>query len=385
MVELVTNALRRLDDAVGTDPELAQIAALLHHAEVTIQRPLLLRQVDGTPRYIPSWRCCHSSLKGPACGGLRLDANASAQTTQRHALLMTLKCALLDLPFGGAQGTAAIDAATLDEAARHQIAVLFAESFADAAEQPSDRKGGTEPGTVTSAHDGPPEESGEGAALMLDCMLAEAGRSIDGSTVAIQGFGVAGRAFAEAVLARGGKITAISDQRGTLTREAGLDLTAALAAVSSEGHAYDDTPEAIFRAPANILCLAAASDVVDTERAAALRCGLVVELADAAIMPEADDILRRRGIDVCPDILANTGGIAALHLQWLRGRKPAASSQATLSERWAERLRTMAGHVASVLEETDQDWRRAAYVYALRDLDAIARAQSAFNGEISPS
>lgn len=141
---------------------------------------------------------------------------------------------------------------------------------------------------------------------------------------------------------------------------------------------YDGPPEDILAVDADILCLAGESDAVTHENATELKSPLVIEIANAAINPNADDILRQRDIKVGPDLLFNSGGVTASYLEWLSFRKGGKENLGDIDKLWEDRLLASAHAIAATVEECENDWRLAAMLYALRDLDVIAKSQGLF-------
>ncbi|WP_300376905.1 Glu/Leu/Phe/Val dehydrogenase [Henriciella sp.] len=406
MNPLLKSSVSRMDQAAEADPDLKQIKRLLSLPHEIIERELTLRRADGKNQYARAWRCRYSILKGPTKGGVRFAPDASADEVSRLGFLMTLKCALLDLPFGGAKGAVRIDPGSLSTKERYQLAEAYGELFSDILRPDHDVAA---PDVATSKEDmeamiagidmhenddgrgavtGKPEDvgglalrqgaTGRGAVLILERLASDYGLELNGCRIAVQGIGKAGLQFARSAAECGARIVAMADSQGVVANGDGLDVEKVSQEKADGMLEYSDAPEAILKQEADILCLAAISDAVTSANATDLNCAMVLEIANAAVSPEADDILARKNIKIGPDIVFNSGGVCASYLEWLGYRKGGKENLDNVEEMWRDRLMTSADAIAATVNECEGDWRLAATLYALRDLNAIAEAQGLF-------
>lgn len=407
MTDLLGRAVARMDRVVEADPDLEKIRHLLTYPHELIERELTLRRANGQNAYARAWRCRYNTLKGPTKGGVRFSASATSDEVTRLGFLMTLKCALLDLPFGGAKGAVRIDPSDLTDKERYQLAESYGELFSDILRSDHDVAA---PDAATNAHDmeamlagieqvangeargavtGKPEDlggialrrgaTGRGATIILDRLAGDYGLDLDGCRISVQGIGKAGLEFAREVRDAGACIVAMADSSGTISDPDGLDVEAVAEAKTDGAVDYTGASEDILSIETDILCLAAVSDAVTTANTAQLDCRMILEIANAAISPEADDLLTRQGISVGPDILFNAGGVAASYLEWLSFLSGGPDRIGSFETRWRDRLVTTADTIAAAVDECQGDWRLAAMVCALRDLNAIAEAQGVFD------
>lgn len=408
MTDLLEQAVSRLDSVVAADPDLKDIRRLLSFPAELIERELCLRTAEGETRFARAWRCRYNTLKGPTKGGVRFSPSSTADEVSRLGLLMTLKCALLDLPFGGSKGAVCINAEELSQNERRQLAIAYGELFSDVlradndiaapdiATTPEDMENlieGLKPahnsgseGAVTGKpldKGGLPIRkgaAGRGAVFILKQLQDDFGVDLANCRVAIQGIGKAGLEFARCAATEGATIVAMSDSSGMISSRAGLNPDkVAQQKADGELH-YGDAPDALFKVSADILCLAATSDVLTEKNSTGLEYRMILEIANAAITPTADKILADKGILVGPDILFNSGGVAASYLEWLSFCKGGSDKLGDIEAMWQDRLTSAAGSVAATVDECDGDWRSAALIYALRDLNAIALGQGIFEG-----
>lgn len=407
MSDLLKQAVSRLESVVEADPDLKDVKRLLSLPAELIERKLILRMDEGKTRFARAWRCRYNTLKGPTKGGVRFSASSTADEVSRLGLLMTLKCALLDLPFGGAKGAVQIDPDELSQSERRQLAIAYGELFSDVlradndiaapdvATTPEDMENmieGLEPAHNSGSHGavtGKPIDmgglsiregaTGRGAVFILTELQDDFGIDISKCRVAIQGMGKAGLEFARHIQAAGATIIAMSDSSGMVSAAGGLDADK-IAQQKIDGELdYSDDPDALLTLDTDILCLAATSDVITAKNAGSLKCRMILEIANAAVTSDADKTLADKNILIGPDILFNCGGVAASYLEWLSFCKGGADKLGDIEAMWQDRLTSAAGSVAATVEECNGDWRSAALIYALRDLNAIALGQGLFD------
>ncbi|MEL7686552.1 Glu/Leu/Phe/Val dehydrogenase dimerization domain-containing protein [Citromicrobium bathyomarinum] len=195
---------------------------------------------------------------------------------------------------------------------------------------------------------------------------------------ALQGFGNAGRWFAQAAAQAGHRIVAVADSSGTVSDSEGLDIEALSKTKDETGKvtAFDDgnagssdDPEDVLSAECDVLVFAALGGVIaDADDAKALNCKAIVELANRPILPAADKALADAGIEVVPDILANGGGVTVSHAEWVQGRQGIDWDPEDIDDYLEDRIADAADNVREVMQECDTDMRTAAYAVALRRL-----------------
>ena len=205
----------------------------------------------------------------------------------------------------------------------------------------------------------------------------------DGLDIALQGFGNAGSWFAKAAVEAGHKIVAVSDSSGMVRNDDGLDVNEIFKLKADGGSITDldgDSGDAenLIAEECDVLALAALGGAVDASNADRLNCKAVVEIANIPILAEADEPLRKRGIEVVPDILANGGGVTVSHAEWAQNREGLAWSEERVQDYLEERMKTAAKRVTDLMQEKDIDMRTAAYGAAmLRLCGAISAAGTA--------
>jgi glutamate dehydrogenase (NAD(P)+) len=318
--------------------------------ELVVHFPV--RMDDGSVATFTGIRVQHNVARGPAKGGIRYSPMVDLDEVRALAMLMTWKCAVVNLPFGGAKGGVGVDAHALSEAELERLTRRFATEVSILIGSENDipapdlgtnervmawimdtismHRGYSMPGVVTGKPVpiggtlGRREATGRGVAVVARSVLASAGRSLDGATVAVQGFGNVGSNAARAFEALGARVVAVSDQSGGVYRPTGLDLAGAIAcqeeiADCREHFDGDRLSNAeLLELPVDVLVPAAVEGQITSENAGRIRASYVIEGANGPTTDAADAILADRGITVAPDILANAGGVVVSYFEWVQ-------------------------------------------------------------------
>ncbi len=312
---------------------------------------------DGSVRTFQGFRVLHNHVLGPGKGGIRYHLEVTEEDVVDLATLMTWKCALLDLPFGGAKGGVVCDAKALSETELRRITRRFVHELGSNIGPYTDIPAPdlyTNELTMAWVYDtynalhpgmnnrpvvtGKPLElggsRGRADATGLGCLYAterllEFGllpglESVAGARVAIQGFGNVGAVAARRFMEAGARVVAVSDSQGGVHAPAGLDLNAVLAhrrehgSVVGTAETMTITNEDLLTLDCDILIPAALGGQITADNAAAVKARLVVEAANAPVLPAAEAILAGRGIVVLPDIIANAGGVTVSYFEWVQ-------------------------------------------------------------------
>ena len=297
------------------------------------------------------YRVQHDNARGPFKGGLRYHPHVDQDEARSLASLMTWKTAVVDIPYGGAKGGMNCDPGKLSRGELERVTRRFVQQIHDfigphkdipAPDMGTDAQvmawimneyakfHGFQPACVTGkpvefhGSAGREAATGYGIAICIREMLQRLGRTIRGTTFAIQGYGNVGSFAARFLHEQGGVIVGISDAYGAVLRREGLDLlaldahVAATRRVSGFAGGKDATNEQLLTLDVDVLIPAALGGVFDKEVAESVRAGLIVEAANGPTWPDADEVFQRRGIPVVPDILANAGGVIVSYFEWVQ-------------------------------------------------------------------
>jgi glutamate dehydrogenase (NAD(P)+) len=388
------------------------VAARLRVPERSTIVGVPIRRDDGTFTVFPGYRVQHSTVLGPTKGGIRYDLHVDLGECAALAMWMTWKCALLQLPYGGAKGGVRCNPRELstDELQRltrrltiELLPVIGPEEDIPAPDMATNEQtmawimdtysmqvGHAVPEIVT----GKPitiggsvfrrEATGAGVVMVIERACERLGWRLAGQRCVVQGFGNVGGVAARELDARGATVTAVSDISGGVFNERGLDLHAVVAWIEENGslEGYPDAehvsnPE-LLELPCDILVLAALEDQVTAENAGRIEARMLVEGANGPTSIEADDILAERGIHVLPDILTNAGGVTVSYFEWVQDLGRLFWSREEIREKLAEKLGDAFDRVWQLSDQLELTPRRAAMVCAIREVAGALTARGIY-------
>ena len=411
MGKLLSAARGRMHRAAEKLDLAGETVQRLDYPAETLAFSIPLRRDDGSLTQLKGWRCRYNSTLGPTKGGIRFHPSVSEDEVQTLAFLMTMKCALMGLPFGGGKGGVSVDAGDLSLMEKERVARGYVRSagrilsptrdvpapdvatgtreMAWMVDEYAALVGGIEPHAFTGKPvalggiEGRTPATGRGGLIALETMRESLGLGTgEGLTIALQGFGNAGSWFARAAAEAGHTIIAVSDSSGMVSNADGLGIDALVEAKEDGGSVTDyeggetsDDGDAIIETQCDVLVLAALGGVIaDKDDVRRLACKAIVEIANRPILPAADEPLREAGIDVVPDILANGGGVTISHAEWVQGRQGLDWEAEEVDDYLEEKIEDAAEKVRDLMEKEGIDMRTAAYGAALRRLCAAIGA-----------
>jgi glutamate dehydrogenase (NAD(P)+) len=376
-------ALAQFDAAaahLALEPELVDILRVAQR-EYVVRFPVKLD--DGHVRVFDGYRVQHNTARGPAKGGLRFHPRTDIDEVRALAMWMTWKCALVDVPFGGAKGGVTCDPRSMSqreiEAVTRRLATELEPVVGPNSDIPapdvgtnaqvmawfmdtiSMHSGYSVPGVVTGkplaigGSAGRADATGQGVVYTIEHAAEKLGMDLQGATVAIQGFGNVGEATARLISDIGAKAIAVTDVGGGVINRDGLDVAQLAQRFKAQGTvagAAGTAPidnDALFGLDVDVLVLAALEGQVTAANAHTVRARILAEGANGPTEPSADAILQERGVTVLPDILCNAGGVIVSYFEWAQNR----SALAWTREQVNERLRLQMLHAA------DEVWQRA--------------------------
>ncbi len=325
----------------------------LRHPKRAMQVIVPVRMDDENIRTFVGYRVHHDLAMGPAKGGVRFDKDLTMGSVAAMAMLMTWKCALMNLPFGGSHGGIRLDVKEMSKGELERATRRYSSEIIELIGPNKDIQGPdlntTEQTmawimdtysvnvgyTIPSIVTGKPKSiggslssvtaTGYGVAMVTRKVLKHLDSMKGTPTVAIQGFGQVGSAVAASLADMGFNIVAVSDSSGGLYKRDGLNILKLAAHQSEHGSvsgftdASTITNAELLELDCDILIPAADSYQITKENADKIRCKYIVEGANAPITPEADDILASKGVIVVPDILASGTGVISGYLEWVQG------------------------------------------------------------------
>ncbi|HDI11149.1 MAG TPA: Glu/Leu/Phe/Val dehydrogenase [Candidatus Acetothermia bacterium] len=345
-VDLVGGRLGLPDDLVD----------LLKRPERVLEVSIPVRMDDGRIRVFQGYRVQHSSARGPCKGGIRYHPQVTVDEVKALAGWMTWKCAVVDIPFGGAKGGIICDpmclsVGELERLTRRYTAMILpligprhdipapdvntgAREMNWLMDTVSALRGEPMQAVVTGKDialggaRGRREATGRGVAIITQEILERLGRKVQGTTVAVQGFGNVGSVAALLLHQAGARVVGVSDVSGAFYCEQGLDIPELveyaqhsphrlLAGYSAPG-VQEIPKEELLTLDVDVLIPAALEGQITEQNAGRIRARIVVEGANGPTTPEADVILEERGVTVVPDILANAGGVVVSYFEWVQ-------------------------------------------------------------------
>ncbi len=344
--------LREATDLLGCDPGMYAILANASR-ELTVSIPL--RRDDDSIEVLTGYRVQHNLARGPAKGGLRYSPHVHLDEVRALAMWMTWKCALLDVPYGGAKGGVTIDPRQYSQRELERVTRRYTseimpiigpetdipapdvgtneQTMAWMMDTYSMNKGYSIPAVVTGkpisigGSLGRATSTSEGVVHIALAALRDNGLDPAKSTAAVQGFGKVGRGAAQFAFEAGLTVVAVSDEYGGLYNASGID-------VAKLGEHVDETGSvvgfagaealdghALLELDVDLLIPAAVEGVIHEQNAGAVKAKVIVEGANGPTTPSADAILEARGCIVVPDILANAGGVIVSYFEWVQANQ----------------------------------------------------------------
>ncbi len=370
-------------DHLALDPGIRAVLRVPQR-EYTVRFPVT--RDDGSVEVFTGYRVQHNVARGPAKGGLRYHPQTDIDDVRALAMWMTWKCALVDVPFGGAKGGVTCDPSAMSAKEVEALTRRFATELEGIIGPDSDipapdvgtnartmawimdtvsmHRGYSVPGVVTGkplslgGSQGRADATGQGVLYTIEHTASRMGFDLAGASVAIQGFGNVGEAAARLLHAAGARVVAITDVHGGARDDAGLDVPflsrylqehgTIAGAPGTTGIANDE----LFALPVDVLVLAALEGQITAANAGTVRARVLAEAANGPVAPDADPILQANGVVVVPDILCNAGGVIVSYFEWAQNRAALAWTLDEINERLRRQI-VVAAEAVQQRSETD--------------------------------
>jgi glutamate dehydrogenase (NAD(P)+) len=348
--ELAQQQLRRVADIFKIDPNLVEVLKECKKA-VVVSVPVVMD--NGTVQSFEGYRVTHNIARGPSKGGIRYHPDVSLSEVKSLAMWMTWKCALMNIPFGGAKGGVICDPKKLSRMELQKLTRRYTTEIINEIGPEKDIPApdvGTDPSVMAWIFDtysmnkghsvlgvvtGKPlnvggslgrlEATARGAMYCIREAIRKQELSFDGLRVAVQGFGNVGSYLAKFMHEQGARVVAVSDSTSGIYNPDGIDVelalahkqeTGALAGLrGTESISNDD----LLLLDCDVLAPCALEQVITSENADKVKARIICEGANGPVTPTADEILDERGVLILPDILANAGGVVVSYFEWVQG------------------------------------------------------------------
>jgi glutamate dehydrogenase (NAD(P)+) len=393
-------AQQQFDEAaehLGLDTGMRDILRSINR-ELTVNFPVYLD--DGSLRVFTGYRVQHNLARGPAKGGIRYHPQVSLNEVRALSMWMTWKCAVVNIPYGGAKGAVQCNPKVMSDRELERLTRRYTSEIAILLGPESDipapdvytnarimgwimdtysmHKGYSVPGVVTGkplsigGSVGRADATGRGCVAVITAAARQRGLSLEGATVAIQGFGNAGTAAARILAERGCHVIAVSDSQGGVYQPRGLDVASLLQYKADTGSVTGFpqsealTSEESLEVPCDILIPAAMENQITARNAARLRPKIIAEAANGPTTPAADKILQDRGILILPDILANAGGVVVSYFEWVQNLQSLFWKEPQVHAQLQEIMETAFEAVRDVAERQRVGMRTAAQMLAVQ-------------------
>jgi glutamate dehydrogenase/leucine dehydrogenase len=398
-------AMRQFDTAAerfGLEPGLREV---LRRPRRALSLSLPVKMDDGTICVFEGFRVQHNTGRGPCKGGIRYHPNVTFDEVKALASWMTWKCAIVNIPFGGAKGGIVCDPHKLSQGELERLTRRYAYEISPIIGPDRDipapdvytdsqimawimdtysmTHGNSSPGVVTGKPTflggsfGRNEATARGCLFVIRSACEVTGIKLERATVAIQGFGNAGSIAAELLSKLGTTIIAVSDSHGAILNRAGLDIPRLLEhkakTGSVTGFPSSDpiSTEALLELQCDILVPAALENQITLQNVDSIKARIIAEAANGPTTPDADAVLHQRGVMVIPDILANAGGVTVSYFEWVQDLQELFWDEDDVNRRLERVMVKAFADVHTTAKKYNVDMRTGAYILAI---DRVANA-----------
>jgi len=410
--ENVIAIIRDAAEKLGLD-ESDYIVTMYPERELKVSFPV--RMDDGSVKVFEGYRVQHSSSRGPCKGGIRYHQDADENEVKALAAWMTFKCAVTDIPYGGAKGAVKVDPSKLSHRELERLTRRFTAMIAPILGPERDipapdvntngevmgwimdtysmLKGYAVPGIVTGkpldigGSLGRPEATGRGVMIITREILKKLNIPMKGIRVVVQGSGNVGSISAKLINELGGSIIAISDVSGGIYKESGLDIPDVLRYLSTKGSLLKDynkdgisrvNNQELLALDCDVLIPAALENQINDKNAKDIKAKIIIEAANGPTTVEADKILADRGIIVVPDILANAGGVIVSYFEWVQNIQSLMWDEIEISENLDKIMCKAFEAVFENHRDKNITLRTSAYMIALKKLVTAKKIRGIF-------
>lgn len=408
---LLSDAEKRLEQALKYVTISEDAIARLRYPKASLSVSIPVRMDDGSLKVFTGYRVRYDDTRGPGKGGVRYHPHVNLDEVQSLAFWMTFKCALLDLPFGGAKGGITVNPKELSKVELERLSRGYVNEIADfigpdvdilapdvytnatimgwMMDRYSTIKRQVCRGVVTGkpltlgGSQGRDTATARGAFTVIQTMLPKFNQLPQNTTVAVQGFGNAGATLAALLDEAGYKVVAVSDSRGGIYAPQGLDIASVLEHKNSSRemkavYCKDSvcsivehqviTNQQLLALDVDVLIPAALENQITAENASEVKAKYIFEVANGPINTDADRILAAKGIYVFPDILVNAGGVTVSYFEWVQNRNGWYWTLEEVNQRLETKMEAEAEKTWSIANKLNIDVRTAAYIHGLNRL-----------------
>ncbi|MFD2114719.1 Glu/Leu/Phe/Val dehydrogenase [Paenibacillus yanchengensis] len=384
------------------------VITLLKHPKKVLSVSFPVKMDDGTVRVFEGFRAQHNDAIGPTKGGIRFHPDVTMDEVKALSMWMSFKCGVVGLPYGGGKGGVICNPQEHSKAEIERISRAFMEAIVDFVgpdrdipapdvyttsqimgwmmDEYSRLKGRYSPGVITGkpliigGSKGRTEATAQGCVYTILGALEDKGLQAENATVAVQGFGNAGRIAARLLAEAGCKVVAVSDSKCGLYDPNGLDVSILEdlkdnASLADYGQNCVITNAELLELEVDILVPAALENVITASNANNIKAKIVAEAANGPTTPEADRVLFNKGITVIPDVLANAGGVTVSYFEWVQNLQHYYWSEQEVLDRLKTNMIISYEAVRDMATEFNTDFRTAAYMISIKRIASAMEAR----------
>ena len=407
--EAMMERFDRAAELLNLDPGIYRI---LRHPEKQIITSIPVVMDNGEIEVFTGYRVHYNTARGPAKGGIRFDPGVTLDEVTALAAWMAWKCAVVDVPFGGAKGGVICDPSRMSMGELERLTRRYTSSIMEILGPDSDvpapdvntneqvmawimdtysmHKRHSVPAVVTGkpiaigGSLGRREATGRGVTIVAKEALRELGMPLSGTKVAVQGFGKVGSVAAALMEQEGLTVVAVGDKSGAVYNPNGIYISEALKWVREnrfiEGFPNGDpiTNEELLELDVDVLVPAALENVITSRNAPNIKAKVIVEGANGPTTAAADAILEDKGVFVVPDILANAGGVTVSYFEWVQNREGYYWSEDVVNQRLQEVMVRSFHNVLSYARQHNVNMRTAAYMLAIDRVAAVHKLRGVY-------
>ncbi|AGT30674.1 glutamate dehydrogenase [Geobacillus subterraneus] len=403
--EVAKKQIETAAEKLGLEPHIVEM----------LKRPMRVLSVsfpvkmdDGSIQIFEGYRSQHNDALGPTKGGIRFHPDITLDEVKALSMWMSFKCAVVGLPYGGGKGGVICDPRTLSTGELERVSRGFIEAISqiigpdkdipapDVYTNPqimgwmmdtySRMNHAFSPGVITGkpliigGSKGRNEATARGCVITIQEAMKKLHLPLKGATVAIQGFGNAGRIAAKLLAELGCKIVAVSDSTGAIYDPDGLNLATVEHVKDHQtlldyGAQYEIEPSQLLELDVDILVPAALENAITAANADRIQAKIIAEAANGPTSPEADQILSGKGIMVIPDILANAGGVTVSYFEWVQNLMNYYWSEEEVNQKLADIMVRSFHAVHETAEQYGTDLRTAAYIISIKRMAEAMKAR----------
>ncbi len=394
--EIARLQIRRVGEAFGIDPNLITV---LSQCKKAVEVSVPVQMDDGSTHVFMGYRVTHNVARGPSKGGIRYHPDVTVDEVKALAMWMTWKCALANIPFGGAKGGVVCNPKTMSRRELERMTRRYTSEIINEIGPEKDipapdvgtdarvmawifdtysmNKGHSVLGVVTGkplaigGSLGREEATARGALYVLRAAARKKRLDVRGARIAVQGFGNVGSYLAKFLAEDGAKVVALSDSAGGIYSPDGIDVAAAFAHKRDTGSlgGFPGTEpisnDDLLLLDVDVLAPCALEQVITESNADRIKAKVIVEGANGPVTPAADEILEQKGVMILPDILANAGGVIVSYFEWVQGLQEFFWKEDEVNSKLNDIITRAFNETWAQYESRDTSMRLAAYGVAV--------------------